>query len=154
VDFKTPDAYGVGMVYRFSDTFYSSTDIQEVKYSDITDPTRFKSLNTFPDLATAYHASNSLQYRVGLEKAFIRQTNPSVFALRMGAWYDPAHATAYSGGTSARAASFLPGKNLTHVTGGLGFVFGEFQADIGADVSSRTKIMSISFVKSFKPFSR
>jgi len=155
VDFKAPDAYGVGMVYRFSDTLYTSTDIQNVLYSQQTDPSRYTSVNgAFGDPASAYHANDATEFRIGVEKAFIRATNPTVFAVRFGGWYDPAHSIRYSGLTPSRAAVYLPSRALTHVTGGLGFVFGEYQADVGADVSTRSKAVSLSFVKSFKPFSR
>jgi long-chain fatty acid transport protein len=152
VDFKAPDAFGIGFVYRFSDTFYSSTDVQRVEYSQL--HSKFKTVISLPTDAEpgSYSVNNATEVRAGFEKAFFRAASPSVIALRFGGWRDPAHAVTYTGAITYKAAYFLPGKAVTHFTGGMGFVLNQFQADIGADVSSVSKVVSVSFVKSFKAF--
>jgi long-subunit fatty acid transport protein len=156
VDFKAPDAYGVGFAYRLmEDTLVYSADLQQVKYSDLTNPANFTVVfgTGGGDTPADFHANDATQVRMGLEKSFFRATNPSTFAVRVGGWYEPAHGTTYSGKNPFRGAYFLPAKPLTHLTGGVGFVLGDFQADLGADVSSRSKVVAVSFVKPFK-FSR
>lgn len=77
--------------------------------------------------------------------------------VRVGVWYDPKHSIEYRP-TSERSlddelfSAYLPaGKNLIHVTFGAGFpVSPQFEINGAADVSSRTRVGSVSLVVRLK----
>jgi len=84
-----------------------------------------------------------------------------VFALRAGAWHEPAHSLVATstditpsdtGDTVIRKTSdeilFHEGSSRTHYTGGFGIAIGEhFQVDVGGDYAKDTsKIGSLSLV--------
>ena len=92
------------------------------------------------------------EFHVGLEYVIRR---PRQIALRLGAWLDPDHQMRFEnperiGPPEDRfEPRFRPGSDEIHLTGGFGWVVGDFQFDFGVDLSDRAEIASLSTVYRF-----
>lgn len=142
--FKLPDTLGAGVAYRHpSGAWTVSFDWTRVEYSSIT-----RSLDTQVFDADQLALGDGDEFHLGLEHVFIHSR--PIVALRFGAWYDPAHTL--GSGPSAdifESAIFQNGDDEIHVAAGLGVVMGDFQLDLGVDVSDTSEIAALSFVYRF-----
>ncbi|HMB52034.1 MAG TPA: outer membrane protein transport protein [Thermoanaerobaculia bacterium] len=142
--FKLPDTWGAGVAYRHPDGSWTlSFEWTRVEYSSITE-----SLDTEVFDADQLALEDGDEYHLGLEYVFVRSR--PIVALRLGAWHDPAHSLG-SGPTADvfESAIFQTGDDEIHATAGLGVVFGDFQLDLGADLSDTADVVSLSFVYRF-----
>lgn len=142
--FQLPDTWGAGVAYRHPDGSWTlSFEWTRVEYSSITE-----SLDTEVFDADQLALEDGDEYHLGLEYVFVRSR--PIVALRLGAWHDPAHSLG-SGPTADvfESAIFQTGDDEIHATAGLGVVFGDFQLDLGADLSDTADLVSLSFVYRF-----
>ena len=92
------------------------------------------------------------EIHAGFEYVFSTRGSPAV---RLGTWYDPAHAVRYESTTQdlvdERFAAYLPGADdLVHYTFGAGLApNNRFEINFAGDVSSSTRIFSASIVVRF-----
>jgi hypothetical protein len=96
-------------------------------------------------------AEDALEIRLGAEYFFATKVP---FALRVGAWRDPAHAIEWNGPLSrpdfvAEAMLYPEAEDQTHVSVGAGFAWPRFQIDLAYDQSDNYKVGSISMVTRF-----
>lgn len=149
--FDVPDTFSLGFAYRFTQTLYVSTEIQQLQYRQLTEHlvTDFSQNADIARDATSYEAKNGREIRVGLERAFLRPTG-DVLAVRLGGWSEPGHAIEYRGAFLNAQAQFRPASSRNHLTGGLGVTFrSSWQFDAAIDRSRGSTLMSLSVVKQF-----
>jgi len=142
--FQLPDTWGAGVAYRSADGSWTvGFEWTRVEYSSIAE-----SLDTQVFDADQLKLDDGDEFHLGLEYVFVRSR--PIVALRLGAWHDPAHSL--GSGPSAdlfESAIFQSGDDEVHATGGLGVVFGDFQLDLGVDLSDTADLVSLSFVYRF-----
>ncbi len=141
---RLPSVYGLGAAFRTLDgalTF--SFEWNRVNYSSITE-----SLDTTVFDPGQIALSDGDELHFGTEYVF--QAAQQVFALRFGAWRDPAHSL--DSGPDAdvfERAVFDGGAAGIHVTAGVGVVFSHVQFDFGFDLSDTADLLSLSIVYRF-----
>lgn len=149
-NFHTPDIYGAGVSFRPIPVLTINADAVRVKYSNLVD--QFVSVNeTLRSLDKAYTANDVLELHLGAEYFFPTKVP---FALRVGAWRDPAHAVTYSGPLNspdavATAILYPKTKAQKHIAVGGGFAWTRFQIDFAYDRSDLFKVGSLSAVTRF-----
>jgi hypothetical protein len=136
-----------------------------VRYSELSDSmdTLFYSIEndgsmTFND-PSVLQVSNGTEIHLGGEYTFIQFAHP--FSVRLGTWYDPAHALEYHGALPTDGSLFSQGQvglaslfsqgsgSQMHYAGGLGFAFSKFQVDFAFDLSDEIDTYSLSGVYRF-----
>lgn len=156
-DFDVPDAYGIGLNYRFSDAFAVGFDINRVRYSQLT--RRISSVFGDPGSEFEFFDVENLRIKDGTELhlggEYVLVDRKVPLSLRAGAWIDPEHnlrkpALASEWADSANAAIF------SHRTGaqmhwslGAGLAFERFSIDVAADLSKYSDTVSVSGVFRF-----
>jgi long-chain fatty acid transport protein len=140
-DFRIPGAIAIGTAFKPLDQITVTVDLNHIQYSDANQQDN------------VIKTDDADEVHFGVEYVLLpaqRPQNPISF--RLGAWLDPDHQASFRGlpdGSSGRrrlAATFLPGEDVWHYSGGLGFVWGRFQLDAAADLSDRNDIFSLSSV--------
>lgn len=163
--FNVPDSFGAGLSFRPSDTLVLNLDLNYVRYSELSDSmdTLFYSIEndgsmTFND-PSVLQVSNGTEIHLGGEYTFIQFAHP--FSVRLGTWYDPAHALEYHGALPTDGSLFSQGQvglaslfsqgsgSQMHYAGGLGFAFSKFQLDFAFDLSDEIDTYSLSGVYRF-----
>jgi long-chain fatty acid transport protein len=139
--FRVPAFMGAGIAMRPVAQLLISADVNRVNYSE----TAKGWAPLFGEDPQLYHARNATELHLGLEYGLTQISRP--LFLRIGGWHDPAHRVTYEDPNNGDLLLFQPGHSATHVTGGLGLVFGPaFELNAGADVSKQYRTISISFV--------
>lgn len=142
--FDLPDVFGLGVAYRTTGGAWTiGFEWSRVRYSAIS---RSLDSNVFdPDQIAL---SDGDEYHLGVE--YVILASKPIIGLRLGTWYDPAHNVKSGPGADLFESTIFPaGDDELHVTGGIGLVFGRFQIDLGADLSKRVDLASLSFVFRF-----
>jgi long-chain fatty acid transport protein len=149
-NFHIPDVYGVGVSFRPIPVLTVNADAVHVTYSNLVD--NFISINeSIRAIDKAYKAHDITEFHLGAEYFF---GSKIPFALRAGAWRDPAHAIEFRGPLTtpdavAAAMLYPTGTSQTHISVGAGFAWPRFQIDAAYDRSERFKVGSISAVARF-----
>ncbi|MEQ1871824.1 MAG: outer membrane protein transport protein [Vicinamibacterales bacterium] len=142
-EFVLPSNLGLGTSFRLTRSTVVALDYNFVRYSDSTQ--RF--VNVFPsntrEVATNYSAPDANELHIGLEHQFVNAKIAP--ALRVGTWFDPDHAVRHN----TTLTSFLPGKDVWHVTAGGGVVITKLEVNGALDFSDRGNIGSVSAVFRF-----
>jgi len=149
VAFETPDAFSFGVTFRPSDPWTLSVEYDLIGYSNLA-----PKFNVDGRVDQGIHGSTLGDFTIddadelhfGLEYV-IRSSTP--VALRAGAWHDPDHQIRYEGQDPFLQSRFQEGDDEVHVTGGIGIGSERFQADLGADLSDRGDIVSLSAIFRF-----
>ena len=156
-DFDVPDAYGIGLNYRFSDAFALGFDINRVRYSQLT--RRISS--AFGEVGSEFEyldvdglrIKNGTEFHLGGEYVLVDRKVP--LSLRAGAWIDPEHnlrkpapASAWADSANASIFSHHTGAQM-HWSLGAGLAFERFSIDVAADLSKYSDTMSVSGVFRF-----
>ncbi len=148
--FHIPDVYGAGVSYRPIPALTINADAVHVTYSNLVD--HFVSINEdIRAIDKAYKANDVTELHLGGEYFF---STKIPFAVRAGAWRDPAHAIEYRGPLDvpdAVAAGILypKGTSQKHFAIGAGLAWPRFQIDAAYDRSERYRVGSISAVARF-----
>jgi long-subunit fatty acid transport protein len=148
--FHIPDVYGVGVSVRPIPVLTINADAVHVTYSNLVD--NFVSINEgIRSIDKAYRASDVTEIHLGAEYFFPTKTP---FALRAGAWRDPAHSIEYRGplmlpDAVAAAILYPKGTSQNHLSVGAGLAFSRFQVDAAYDRASRYRVASLSAVLHF-----
>jgi long-subunit fatty acid transport protein len=141
---ELPDVYGFGLAYRSLDGALTvGFEWDRVLYSSITE-----GLDEEVFDPGQIRMSDGNEIRVGTEYVFMK--SKPVFALRAGAWHDPAHRL--GSGPEAdvfERAVFDGGEDQLHVSGGAGVVFDRVQLDFGFDLAKTTDQISVTVVYRF-----
>ena len=149
--FHMPDVYGVGVSVNPLPVLIVNLDAVHVQYSNLVDD--FFSINqTIRDLGKAFYANDVTEIHLGGEYFFASAKIP--FALRLGAWHDPAHSVEYRGPLNkpeyiADAILYPKGQDATHLSIGAGAAFKRFQVDAAYERSKHYRVGSISVVARF-----
>ena len=133
----------VGIALRPAGSTVIVVDYSRVLYSQM--QTGF--LNVFPTVTEEKVADYSVpdvnQVRFGAEHQFTALS--AAPAVRVGAWFDPDHAL-----RNVRSDSlFRAGEDVWHYTVGGGIVAKPVEVNVGADLSKRGNIVSVSAVVRF-----
>lgn len=155
--FDVPDAYGIGLNYRFSDAFAVGFDINRVRYSQLT--RRISSVFAEPGSEFEFFDVENLRIKDGTEfhlgGEYVLVDRKVPLSLRAGAWIDPEHnlrkpALASEWADSANAAifSYRTGAQM-HWSLGAGLAFERFSIDVAADLSKYSDTVSVSGVFRF-----
>ncbi len=148
--FHIPDIGGIGISVRPIPVLTINADAVRVKYSNLVDD--FTSINsTVRQLSKPYAANDVTELHLGGEYFFATKIP---FAVRAGAWRDPAHSIHYIGplDTSDRVAAAIlypKGNTQTHKSVGAGLAWPRFQVDAAYETSDNYKVGSISVVTRF-----
>jgi long-chain fatty acid transport protein len=152
-----PDVFGAGLSMRPFAGFVVAVDIDHVRYSQLVrDIADLQTGSQIPDPQyLKYVVNDAIEFRLGGEY-LIRRSVP--IALRLGAWRDPDHRIRYQASPTNvsdeqlfSSIAFQKGKDRIHIAGGAGIVFTNIgQIDLGVDVSSDTRTVSLSFVRRFE----
>jgi long-subunit fatty acid transport protein len=153
--FDVPDVISAGVKWQplASGRLTVLTDLSRVFYSQLLDDfIRFQALaSNRPDQLLI---DDGTEIRAGAEYQ-IGDTH--IVIPRIGFWRDPAHTVRYVS-TPARdstdvfyEATLPGGEDVMHFTFGVGLVWSElFEVHVGSDLSSRSKLLTMSFVARFK----
>ncbi len=153
VSFNVPDAFGVGLSYRFSDALGLTLDVNRLQYSDLTDD--FRSSLAADSITPANAGIDGLriddgtEIRLGAEYTFLDMQNP--FTIRAGVWHDPEHTIRWRGpvtnlAQAINATLFSAGDDELHYSLGFGWAFEKWQIDAAANFSDRVDTISMSGV--------
>ena len=148
--FHIPDVYGVGVSFRPIPVLTLNADAVRVKYSNLTD--QFVSINeAVRSAGNPFVTNDIIEYHLGAEYFF---STKIPFAIRAGAWRDPAHTLQYVGPLNdpnrvAAAILFPKTKDQTHLSIGAGLAWPRFQVDAAYDRSTLFRVGSMSAVVRF-----
>jgi len=143
-ELKIPDAYGLGLAYRFSPSFTAALDANYVEYSDLTD--NFELEPASPQNGSDFEVDDAVEVHVGLEYVVDLETRP--LALRMGYFYRPDHRIKYVGPDATFREILKDRGDHEHIFSvGFGTLLSEdVQLDISASTSEYIKEGSFSMV--------
>jgi hypothetical protein len=148
---KVPDSFGVGLGIRPTENLTLTFDVVHIEYKDLLEDF---DIVISPESRTKddYTVDNVTEIHVGAE--YVLDIGERFLALRAGAYTDPDHTIRYSGDESGlgtvQQVLFPGGDDQIHITGGVGLVVNEnFQIDTAANISDRSKQLSISAVYRF-----
>jgi long-chain fatty acid transport protein len=152
--FKTPDELSAGVAIRFSGAAMLTADAAYVRYTNLKEDYIAQATVMSPAATRdRFDIDNVVEAHLGFEYAFPVRFSPS---LRVGTWYDPAHAVRYTAPaqpslTDERFAAYAPGADdQTHFTFGGGAALTDFlEVNVGADLSGRKRVVSVSAVVRF-----
>lgn len=138
-EFSFPDIFGLGVAYQSVDGRLTvAFEWDRVTYSDSLDDLELDDQDI----------DDADELRLGGELAFLH-TQP-VFAIRLGAWLDPNHATrANENANDFTRALLLPGEDEVHFALGFGVAFERFQIDAALDLSDLVDTAALSAIYSF-----
>ncbi len=148
-----PDVYGLGASFRSSDgSLTIGFEWDRVEYSTI-----LESADPEVLLSQGIELDDGDELHLGAEYVFV-ESSP-LWALRLGAWYDPDHRPRFTGdlrtldGSNARnllaRAAFPGGDDEMHYAVGLGLVFAGWQVDVGVDLSELVDTVAVSMIYGF-----
>ncbi len=138
-----PDVWGLGVAYRSPNgSLTVGFEWDLVEYSVILETLDSEQVDT-----TDVAMDDANELHLGFEYVFLK-TKPLI-AVRAGLWRDPDHRFRYEGDDPFASALYQPGKDSLHVTVGVGVAFKSFQIDLGADLSDRADVLSLSAIYSF-----
>lgn len=149
--FHVPDVLGIGVAWSTpSGTTKLTLDYDRVLYSQLTDDLINLLAREVDDFDRAdYRLEDGGEVHVGFEN-ILAIGSQLVATVRLGAWYDPAHAIEYTGSDGPLRARFQPGEDKVHGAAGAGLVIKEnLQVDVAIDLSGRARTASLSMVKFF-----
>jgi long-subunit fatty acid transport protein len=152
--FKVPDMWAAGMEWRPIDPFRVLVDYNRVRYSQLK-----KDFIDFQGIASGrpdqLRLEDGNELHAGFEYVFLKAPIP--LAVRGGFWIDPDHVvryvpTAAHDETDVLYQAILPGGDTqAHYTGGLGVAPSSwFELNFAADISARTKFVTLSTVIRFQ----
>lgn len=148
-EFAMPHVTTAGLALRLGGSSLVAMDYSRVQYSRLAE--RFVDVFFEPgaddpalDRSGDFTAPDGHEFHLGFEHQFLNLRGTP--ALRLGTWYDPAHAVSSS---VERNAIFRPGDDVWHFTAGGGFVVGRAEISVGGDFSDRGNIGSASLVFRF-----
>jgi long-subunit fatty acid transport protein len=157
-DFDAPDLFGVGVVFRPTELWTVSLDVNLVNYSQISDNLRSgfdTDDSNLLDSVGPLSIDDGTEIRLGTEYVFADLTYP--VSIRAGVWRDPEHTLTFQGRTPtslsnalANQVLFSTGDDETHGSLGVGVVFPRFQIDAAVDFSKSYDSLSISGVYRFQ----
>jgi long-chain fatty acid transport protein len=149
--FKVPNVFGTGIAVRLTERATVTSELTWVQYESLLDG--YVTSQSGLGEAANYKLDNGIEVHGGFEYVFDAPLSP---ALRIGAWRDPNHAVRYEvpanpGSDDERLAAYLPRRgDQAHFTFGGGLsVTRQFEFNIGADLSRRTRQVSASAVVRF-----
>jgi long-subunit fatty acid transport protein len=151
--FKVPDVAGIGVEWKVNELFRIVADYDRVQYSQLKeDFINIQALSSGRQDQLRIDSGNEVHG--GFEYALLNLPRP--VALRGGAWFDPDHAVRYEP-TAANdsldqllQATLPGGSNLVHYTFGAGVALPHrIELNAGADLSSRTRYLTVSGVVRF-----
>lgn len=151
--FRTPDAFAVGAAVRFIQRATATAEVTWVQYESLLDgyiSAQFGNLGKDAN----FKIDNGVEFHAGFEYLFDARWFP---ALRVGAWRDPDHAVRYEVPASPdffdnRFGAYIPARGASmHYTFGGGLALSRrLEANVGVDLSERTRQISVSAV--VRPF--
>ena len=155
--FTTPDVLGVGFSYKFGaddkgtedraqQTITMNLDVNRVNYSVLTRD--FTPSFPGPGNVSAEEAGYRLADVTEIH-AGVQWNIPGKVTLRAGYWYEPRHSLEYVGRVASfdeRLAALLypGGRNLHHVTAGVGYNLSTYVVDVGYDHARDQRTLAIS----------
>lgn len=146
--FRTPDAFAAGAAVRLTQNATASVEVTWIGYESLHDG--YVSAQAGAVDADNFAIGNGVEFHAGFEYLFSVRGFP---AIRVGTWRDPDHAVHYVLPPSPnlideRFAAYLPARGATmHYTFGAGVSLSRyFEANFGADLSDRTRQVSLSGV--------
>lgn len=147
--FAMPHVTTAGASFRLGAASVVAVDYSHVQYSRLTE--RFVDVFFNPatdpaaeDRGADFSVDNGDELHVGFEHQMVNMRWTP--ALRLGTWFDPAHAAS---APIERNALFRPGDDAWHFTVGGGLVISRAELSIGGDFSERGNIGSASLVWRF-----
>lgn len=153
--FDPPDTFAIGLSSHLTPSLTVAVDVAHVRYSSLLDG--YISAQTAGQGARGrnFTIDDVTEIHAGVEYVFPSRLSP---ALRVGAWRDPNHSIVYRAPANPdvldeRFAAYLPGAgDLTHVTFGVGLALSpRYELNGGADISSRSRVLSVSAVLRLTP---
>ncbi len=145
--FRVPDVWGVGASYRPTENLVFMVEYDLVRYSHLFGG------DQEVEGAGRFFQEDGEEFRLGAEYTLWHMKLAPTF--RFGMWLDPDHKVRFEQEGDSRDAQFLAalfpaGEDELHVTGGVGFVFGQrLQLDAAFDLSDRIDTVSASLVARF-----
>jgi long-subunit fatty acid transport protein len=130
--FPLPDVFGLGVAFKPLGALTVAFEWDRVRYSQIFEGDDTNRLDDADEL------------HLGVEYVFIRAT--PIIAVRSGIWLDPDHRIRTVGDDVVERALLRGGDDELHYTVGLGFVFENFQIDLGVDLSELVDRVALSAI--------
>lgn len=153
VTFKVPDTFSIGAMFRVIEPFTLGVDYSRVQYSSLRNDF-VTSQATGSGRPDNFQIDDGNELHVGAEYVFVRSRFTP--AVRVGTWYDPAHAVRYQASAAndafdERFSAALPGAdNLMHLTFGGGLSLSrQVEVNGAADFASQRRLVSGSAVFRF-----
>jgi long-subunit fatty acid transport protein len=148
-EFHVPAIYRAGVSYQFRHYTTFSTELDHIRYSDLTH--HILVIDGEPNL---YRADDGTEIHVGIQRLLVADPILSAIGhpliLSIGGWRDPDHQIRYLDQSSPRSIRFPKGRSIYHGTAGLGIAVGErYEVAAAYDYSSRQRTASISMVRRF-----
>jgi long-subunit fatty acid transport protein len=138
-----PDVYGLGIAHRaVGGRLTIAFEWDRVEYSTI-----FDSVDPRLQGEPTVSLEDGSELHFGAEYAFLDAT--PVIALRLGAWLDPTHRVRAEGDEPFSRALFPGADDEIHYAVGFGLAFERLQIDLGVDLSSSRKTVSVSGIFGF-----
>ena len=151
-EFQAPDTITGGLAMRFGQGATVTVDISRVNYQTLID-TYVAPQTASSEKGANFSVDNATEIHAGFEYVLPTRGSP---ALRIGTWYDPDHSIRYNvpanpDALDQRFGAYLPGADdAMHLTlGGGAAISKQFEVNAAADLSSRSRIVSISAVIRF-----
>ncbi len=149
--FRVPDAAGAGLAVRLARKATFTAEITRLQYRSLLDG--YVSSQTGGSGKGEYFKLDSgTELHGGVEYILDVPASPK---LRIGLWRDPDHAVRYEAPANPdvldeRFAAYLPRRGgLTHFTFGGGVSIRQLEINAGFDLSSRTRVFSVSSIVRF-----
>lgn len=125
--FKIPDAYGLGISYKFAHLTVAA-DVNHILYSDLLKDFRFQNgQEEYVGLqASDYEADDRTEYHIGVEYLLVHNLNPFkdlLFSIRAGYYHKPEHRIRYTGENDWERNMARKGEDDNIFSIGAGFVF-------------------------------
>jgi long-chain fatty acid transport protein len=149
--FRVPDAAGGGVAVRVARTATFTAEITRVNYKSLLDGYVSAQSGNFGK-GENFTVDNATELHAGAEYILNVPASPK---LRIGVWHDPDHAVRYEAPANPdffdqRFAAYLPARGaVTHFTFGGGVSIRQLEINAGFDLSSRTKVFSVSSIVRF-----
>ena len=150
--FRSPNAFAVGTSIRLTQSATASAEMTLVHYESLAEGYVSSQAGGL-GRQDNFRIDNGVEYHAGFEYVFTAWGFP---ALRVGAWRDPDHAVHYVVPANPdlfdeRFGAYLPARGATmHYTFGGGIALGrQLEVNVGADLSKRTRQVSVSAVVRF-----
>lgn len=144
--FSTPDVFGIGASFHPNDTLTVSADVTRVNYSVLARDfiPAFPGTGTVSAREAGYRLTDVSEIHTGAEW----EARPK-FTVRMGYWYEPRHSLEYVGRVVSfdeRLAALLypGGKDLHHVTAGIGYGRDPYLVHVAFDHAPDQRSLAIS----------